>query len=275
MIDIKSYCFLFNDEKIIVRNNDDNIEFFLVEEVKKLGVDDSKIIYIGTYEENKYYTASIHNEEETGSYVAVDLNDIYDEISEKLFMLVFRAMNFTNWMETNKHCNCCGAKIHLEPDKTYMQCESCGHIVYPLLTPAIIVAVLKEDKILLARSPHFPPKFFSLISGHVDPGEYIEGTVVREVREETGIEIKNLKYLGSYSWPFPDKLMFAFIAEYDSGEIQIDNDEIVEAGWFSLDDLPETPSNKYSLAKKIINYVIKCNKDNNFNKPFMREESRV
>ncbi len=171
-----------------------------------------------------------------------------------------RALELINWLDENKYCSCCGKKVQIDPRKTYMECLNCGYIIYPRITPAIIVAVLKDDKILLARSPHFTPNMYSLIAGHVEPGEFIETSVKREVKEEVGIDIKNIKYFRSHPWPFPYKLMFGFIAEYSSGEIKIDNNEIEAADWFSLDNLPNIPEYKLSFARIIIDHVVESRK---------------
>ena len=108
----------------------------------------------------------------------------------------------------------------------------------------------------MSRSPHFPPGRYGLIAGFVEAGESIEAAAYREVEEEVGIKIKNLRYFGSQSWPFPDSLMIAFIAEYASGELIIDHNEIEDAGWYRYDNLPGKPSSSVSIAKKLIEHYI-------------------
>lgn len=249
---IYSYCFLFYKSEIIFKGTEDYPKFIPISEIGKLGIDNSKIIYIGTEGGNDYYAANVSTKDKVQDYFSKDIGEIYGEVAENIFLLALRALHLINWLDENKYCSYCGKKLQIDPKKTYMECINCGHIIYPRITPAILVAVLKEDKILLARSPHFPPNLYSLISGHVDPGEFIETTVKREVKEEVGIEIKNIKYFGSHPWPFPDKLMLGFIAEYSSGEIQIDNNEIEAADWFPLDNLPYIPDYKLSFARVII-----------------------
>ena len=257
---IYSYCFLFYKGEIILKEHEDYLKFLSISEALKLGINNSEMIYIGAEDGNDYYAANVSNKDKVQGYFLKDIGEIYGEVTENIFLLALRGLHLINWIDENKYCSYCGKEVQIDPKKTYMECLNCGHIIYPRITPAIIVAVLKDDKILLARSPHFPPNLYSLISGHVDPGEFIETTVKREVKEEVGIDIKNIKYFGSHPWPFPNKLMLAFIAEYSSGEIQIDNNEIEAAGWFSLDNLPYIPDYKLSFARMIIDYLLESRK---------------
>ncbi|MGF7059684.1 NAD(+) diphosphatase [Brassicibacter mesophilus] len=257
---INSYCFLFYKDEIIFKEHEDYTEFLLISEVEKLGINNSEMIYIGTVDGSDYYATDISTKDKIQGYFSKDVGEIYGEVAENIFLLTLRALHLLNWLNKNKYCSCCGKKVQIEPKKAYIECLNCGYIIYPRITPAIIVAILNDDKILLARSPHFTPNMYSLISGHVDPGEFIETCVKREVKEEVGIDIKNIKYFGSHPWPFPNKLMLGFIAEYSSGEIEIDNDEIEAADWFSLDDLPNIPEYKLSFARIIIDYILEFRK---------------
>lgn len=258
-----SFCFLFFKDEIIFKENKAFPEFLLTSEVLKLGINSSEMIYIGAADGNDYYAANLSDKEKIQGYFSKDFSEIYGKIDENIFSLALRALHFINWLNRNKYCSCCGEKVIIEPDKTYLECTNCGHIMYPFINPCILAAVLKDDKILLARSPHFPPNLYSLISGFVEPGEFVETSVKREVKEEVGIEIKNIKYFGSHPWPFSNSLMFGFTAEFSSGEIVIDNNEIEAAGWFPLDDLPKTPDYKMSFARMIIDYLLESRKNNN------------
>ncbi|WP_202709785.1 NAD(+) diphosphatase [Sporosalibacterium faouarense] len=252
-----SYCIVFNKNQLLFKKSEGRTQFPLINEAEKLGIDVSNIIYIGTLDDIDYYATNVSTINPVENFFLKHISEAYGELEENIFFLTLRALHFLNWLNRNKYCGCCGTKVKLEPKETHIKCLNCGHVIYPKITPAIIVAILKDDKILLARSPHFTPNMYSLISGHIDPGEFIETCVRREVKEEVGIEIKNIKYFGSHPWPFPDKLMLGFIAEYSSGEIKIDNDEIEAADWFSLDNLPNIPEYKLSFARKIIEWVLK------------------
>lgn len=251
-----SYCFVFYKREILIKKYEEEPKFLSLNEVEKLGISNTEIIYIGTEEGNEYYAASLPSNDNIDEYYLKDIGQIYGEVNENIFLLALRGLHCINWLKKTKYCSCCGKKVQLETKKSYMEYLHCGHQMHPFVNPCILVAVLKEDKILLARSPHFPPSLFSLIAGFVEAGEYIENAVRREVREEVGIEIKNIKYFSSHPWPFSNSLMFGFIAEHSSGEIKIDNYEIEAADWYSLDDLPHTPDYNFSFAKIIIDHVL-------------------
>jgi NAD+ diphosphatase len=124
-------------------------------------------------------------------------------------------------------------------------------LFYPRLSPAAIVLVKRGHRILMARSPGFPPGMYSVLAGFVEPGESIEETIEREIREEVGVEVENIRYFGSQPWPFPNSLMIGFIADYAGGELRIEPSEIEDAGWFRTDDLPTLPP-KVSIARAMI-----------------------
>ena len=127
------------------------------------------------------------------------------------------------------------------PVEVARQCSACGEVAWPDVSPAVIVRVEKEGKILLARHAYRNRDIFACIAGHVDTGETAEECVRREVREETGLEIDDIRYRGSQPWPFPNQLMLAFTARWAGGEIRVQEEELLEADWFSPDNLPKTP----------------------------------
>jgi NAD+ diphosphatase len=129
---------------------------------------------------------------------------------------------------------------------------------YPRLSPAVITAVLKDNKILLSHYAAFKGNMHTIIAGFVEPGETLEECIKREILEEVGIQVRNIKYFGSQPWPFPNSLMIGFTAEYESGEISVDRTEISEAGWYDVNSLPELPP-KMSIAREIIDWFIQSN----------------
>ena len=139
-----------------------------------------------------------------------------------------------------------------------LKCPSCGQNHYPRIAPAIIVAIRKDDKLLMAKHSYHDTIKFALIAGFVEPGESIEEAVHREVLEEVGVKIKNLKYMKSQSWPFPNSLMLGFTAEYDSGDIKVDGDEIVKAKWFKKDEIIRYPSD-ISISDWLVQNFIDTN----------------
>jgi NAD+ diphosphatase len=162
-----------------------------------------------------------------------------------------RAYHLLNWEKGTRFCGRCGAPTKDKEDERAKVCTACGAIVYPRISPAVITLITKGKSILLAHNAHFKAGMFSLIAGFVEPGETLEKTVAREILEEVGIEVDNIRYQGSQPWPFPDSLMLGFRAEYRSGDIKPDGIEIVEAGWFTRDTLPNLPL-KGSLSRLII-----------------------
>lgn len=173
------------------------------------------------------------------------------DVPSSLSVFAARAYGLINWHLNTRYCSRCGVLLTEHPSETARQCLSCGIDFYPRLAPAIIVLVHRDDKILLVRHSHRIQHLFSCIAGYVEHGETLEECVVREVREEVGIGIRNIRYAGSQSWPFPDQYMIAFHADWDSGELVPDGEEILEARWFSRDALPNIPSRE-SVAWKLI-----------------------
>ena len=173
---------------------------------------------------------------------------------------VLKGMALVNWLEGARHCGACGAEFagSAPPDLSgpeldgALVCPSCGRAHFPRISPAVIVLVRKGDKALLARNARFPPGGrFGLLAGFVEAGETIEEAAAREVREEARVEIRNLRYVRSQPWPFPDSLMFAFTAEWASGEARPDGVEIAELKWCGPDELPEIPF-RGSVARELI-----------------------
>lgn len=171
--------------------------------------------------------------------------------SESLATSIGRAHGLINWHSVTKHCARCGASLSPHETETALHCSTCLVDYYPRLSPAIIVLVHREDKILLVRHANRIQHLFSCVAGYVEHGETLEACVKRELFEETGISVRNIRYAGSQSWPFPDQYMIAFYADWDSGELKPDGEEILEANWFSRDALPPIPS-PASVAWKLI-----------------------
>lgn len=162
-----------------------------------------------------------------------------------------RAHALLNWKARTRFCSCCGNALKDAEDETARICVQCTRRVYPSLSPAIIVLVKKEDKLLLAKHSRRNTDVYTCLAGYVEPGETLESCVAREIKEETGIEVTNIRYVTSQSWPFPDQLMAGFRADWKSGDICVQENEISDARWFSKDALPEIPK-PGSLAYKLI-----------------------
>jgi NAD+ diphosphatase len=189
--------------------------------------------------------------EDPGSEEFLNLRMFIGNIDTTLFNLAGRAIQLCDWHRTHQYCGQCGAAtLENENDRSKV-CETCRMNFYPRLSPSIIVLVHRGDDVLLGRNHMFPEGMFSTLAGFVEPGESIEETVKREVKEEVGVTVGNLSYRGSQPWPFPNSLMLGFHAEYESGDIVLQEDEIAEANWYACDDLPMIPG-KFAISRWLI-----------------------
>ena len=185
----------------------------------------------------------------------VTARSLYARLDEAVFAVAGRALAIAEWDAHHRFCGRCGQPTELVPGERARRCPACRTPFYPRISPAVIVLVTRGDAMLLARAAGFPEPFFSTLAGFVEPGESLEETLMREVGEEVGIEIHNIRYFGSQPWPFGRSLMIGFTAEHAAGEIRIDGQEIVEAGWFTVDDLPRLPP-RLSIARQLIDGFI-------------------
>jgi NAD+ diphosphatase len=182
-----------------------------------------------------------------------NLRSLYGRLSEDLFAIAARAVQLIEWDRTHQYCGHCATPMTQLPTERAKRCPQCHLRQYPRLSPAVIMLVYQGDKLLLARAPRFRNGMYSVLAGFVEPGESLEETVEREVREEVGIAVKNIRYFGSQPWPFPNSLMIGFTAEYASGTITPDPNEIEAADWFSKTALPPIPE-KLSIARQLIDW---------------------
>jgi len=183
------------------------------------------------------------------------LRDVFELLGEDLFALAGRASQIVTWDQTHRFCGRCGARAETKTDERAKRCPRCGLLNFPRLCPAIIVAVVRGDRLLMVRAHRHPAGMFSVVAGFVEAGETLEQAVRREVGEEAGIEVKNIRYFGSQPWPFPNSLMLGFTAEHAAGEIAIGESEIAAGGWFGADELPRIPS-KISISRRLIDWFV-------------------
>ena len=181
------------------------------------------------------------------------------QIDLPLLPLAIKAYMILRWDRLHRFCGACGKETIHSPPLYERRCLSCQMSYFPRISPCIIVRINKGKQLLMARSPHFVKGVYGLIAGFVEPGETAEQAVHREVFEEVGIQIKNLKYFDSQPWPFPDALMLGYTAEYKSGDILLDTKELETAGWYDYQALPGRPSNPRSIAARLIDNFIFLN----------------
>lgn len=173
---------------------------------------------------------------------------------DTIFQLAARAVQVALFLQTHRFCGQCGSAMQLVNWELAMLCHKCGHRCYPRIAPCVLVGIADKGRILLARSSRHKAGFFSILAGFVESAETLEQAAIREVKEEVGIDITNLRYVGSQPWPFPHSLMTGFIADYAGGEIICQPHEIEEAGWFDLHDLPQVPPIE-TLSGQIIRHL--------------------
>lgn len=201
------------------------------------------------------YAADVPEFPEIPDSEATPLRAIFQLAGPNVFALAGRATQLLDWQANHRFCGKCGTLTAMKENELAMLCPACGLLAYPRISPAVMVLVRDGDQLLLGRSPHFKPGVFSALAGFVEPGETLEECAAREVREEVGVDIANLRYFHSQPWPFPNSLMVAFFADYAGGTITPDPNEIEEAGWFAPDALPILPE-PVSIARRLIDAAL-------------------
>ena len=160
-------------------------------------------------------------------------------LGEQNFFRVGKAFHIMNWQRTHRFCGRCGSEMTFDSREFAMSCPSCGEQYFPVICPAVIVAVVKEGHLLMGHGINFPSGRYSVLAGFTEPGENLEGSVMREIYEESHIHIKNINYFGSQPWPFPHSLMVGFTAEWESGEIVPELSEVTDVRWFAPKEIPD------------------------------------
>lgn len=186
----------------------------------------------------------------------VALRQLFGALSDDDFAIAGRALGLTAWDRDHRYCGRCGAETERSQTERVRTCTRCGHGAYPRLSPAVIALVERDGRALLARNARFALPFFSTLAGFVEVGETLHAAVEREIHEEAGITIRDVRYFGSQPWPFSGSLMIGFTAHWADGEIVPDPSEIADAGWFSADKLPQLPP-KLSIARELIDDFIR------------------
>ncbi|HXS52336.1 MAG TPA: NAD(+) diphosphatase [Usitatibacter sp.] len=217
-----------------------------------LAIDESRVLPVGLYDGAYCEAAWLEKEAEPpAGYAFRGLRSLFGRVDEALLAVAGRAFQIADWARTHRYCGVCGRPMQRAPGERAMKCE-CGHLAYPRISPAMMVLVKRGEAILLARNVAAPPGRMSALAGFLEPGESVEDAIHREVREEVGIAVKDLRYFASQSWPFPGSLMLAFTAEHAGGELAPDRTEIAEARWFGPGDaLPEL-SPRQSISRALI-----------------------
>lgn len=253
-IDNNDMWFVFYSGKLLVKISDQKAEIPCTQDIRKINYTVDKVRNIGVYNGHNCLLYELEQDMQLGErFEYHELRNLLSLFDRERFELCSRALHLLTWYKNNVYCSRCGSLFTDSMGERSKLCPECGFLVYPRISPAIIVAVVRDNKILLATNKRFVMKLYSVLAGFVEPGETFEECVRREVYEEVKIKVKNIKYFGSQPWPFPDSLMVGFTAEYDGGEIEVDGEEISHAEWFDANSLPEIPR-KGSIASELIEW---------------------
>jgi len=188
-------------------------------------------------------------------YQRGSLYQILGRVEEPVFAMAGRAAQLLAWEREHQFCGACGRPMEVDSGERAMRCRPCRAINYPRISPCIIVLITRGEELLLARNANFPRAMYSTLAGFIEAGETAEQTLVREVREEVSLEVENIRYFSSQSWPFPNQLMLGFFADYAGGDIICDLTEIADAQWFHHSELPQVPPPSSVAGQLIRHYV--------------------
>jgi NAD+ diphosphatase len=220
-----------------------------------LGSGAARTLYLGRLGGQQCWAAELPAQAEPPAGMAwAGLRALFSVLDDAQFALAGRALQLVAWDRTHQFCGRCGTPTVAKSDERVRVCPSCKLSAYPRVAPAIMALVTRGTELLLARSPHFPPGMYSALAGFVEPGESLEQCLAREVHEEVGVRVSNIRYFASQPWPFPHSLMIAFVCDWVSGEVKPQETEIEEAKWFEVLQLPKLPS-KISIARRLIDAV--------------------
>jgi NAD+ diphosphatase len=254
--------FPFRGDQLLVRTHGQQATLLDYDELAAIGTDFESGHYLGRLGDLDCYAVEL--DESTGlpaDTMFEGLRALYGRLPEAQFAVAGRAVQILLWDQTHRFCGRCGEPTVNAPADRAKLCPRCGLLSFPRLSPAVIMLIYRDDEFLLARNRAFAGNFFSVLAGFVEPGESLEEAVAREVREEVGLRIADIRYFGSQPWPFPHQLMIGFTAPYAGGEIRLQEEELVEAAWFSrYGELPQLPG-KLSIARRLIDWFVGQGRD--------------
>lgn len=190
-----------------------------------------------------------------GGWLALSLLEVHEAFGQEVYLLAAKAVQLAYWRQNSQFCPVCGKALAPHHTATAMACGGCGKMMFPKPTAAVLVLVEKKNSLLLVRAHNFRGPFYGLVAGYLDQGESLEDCARREVMEETGLQIKNLRYFGSDPWPFPNNIMIGFSAEYAGGKIRLQEEELAEAAFFTREAMPALPR-PLSLTRRMIDWWI-------------------
>lgn len=251
--DPASKCYVCVDGTIVVRRHAGRTAVPRLADLRALGITPTDAFCFGHHGHAPCFV--VRDEPRTPlpeGWEVAGLRQLLGEFDDDELLVAGRALQYASWDGDHRHCGRCGAPTARDARSWSRVCTACAFAAFPRVSPAMIVLVHKGDACLLARASHHTAGMHSVLAGFVEPGESLEQCVAREVREEVGIELDDIRYVASQPWPFPHSLMVGFTAAWRAGEIVPDGAEILEAGWYTRDDLPERIPSRISIARRLI-----------------------
>jgi len=247
-------CFVWRDDRILARTAEPPTLPTLAD-VVRLGIEGVRH-YLGCYRGTDCIAIHVAGDSpDIDGWQWRGLRSLFLQLPDAELALAGRAFQISEWERSHRFCGRCGTAMRDKTGERAKECPACGYVAYPRISPAMMVLVTRGADLLLARANRFPAGTYSALAGFVEAGESIEDCIHREVREEVGIEVRELRYFTSQAWPFPHSLMIAYNAEYAGGDMHPSDDEIADAQWFSIDALPQLPS-PISVSRKLIDATV-------------------
>jgi NAD+ diphosphatase len=250
--------FAFCGDRLLVRPEAESAALLGYEDLAALGANFETGHYLVRLDGVDCYAVQLADDVAAPAESSLEgLRGLFGRLPDEHYTIAGRAIQILHWDQTHRFCGRCGEPTVHAPSERAKLCPKCGLLSFPRLSPAVIMLVQRgDDELLLARGAAFPEAFYSVLAGFVEPGESLEEAVAREIREEVGLEVTDIRYFGSQPWPFPHSLMIGFTTTYVSGEITPQPDEIVHAAWYSRHgELPRMPG-RLSIARRLIDWFL-------------------
>ena len=242
----EGYWLLLEGQKLVTSNDPQTPE--LLQQLPA-ELNTRSALYIGNYLERPCRLLMLKSDDHLTPGCSLQATD--PQITLPLLSLAGVALMINHWERSSRFCGYCGGHLSRLEREWGKKCQECGKIHFPRIHPCVIGLIVKNDEILLVRKPEWVKGRFGLVAGFVEFGESLEQAMSREIMEETGITVDNLRYIGSQSWPFPSQIMHGFVCDYVNGDLQLQEDELEEGGWYKLDALPTLPPQR-SIARYLI-----------------------
>ena len=250
---MKTYWFVFKKNLLVLQNDGNgNYSVPFCEEAPlniKAGREVHDVHPLG-FDTVKAFETEDENTPENCEWC--DLRASFYKLPLNIYNAAGKCREILYWDENTQYCSTCGGKMHMHTDISKV-CDKCGREIWPQLNTAVICLIQRGDDVLLVHAHNFRGTFYGLIAGFVETGENLEQALEREIKEETGLTVTNIRYYASQPWPYPCGLMCGFYADYVSGEIKLQEDELARGGWFNKDNMPELPG-EMSIARRLIDH---------------------